>query len=117
MANDWNKLCAQDAAGVIILAAIAQKAKKIHVARDSEGATIFFLNGFDMICFDRLPRGVDERICEFFMQLGGIEFWKKSTSSGIGVYVIGGMDVSLTINVVKGSQGHELIIIPEICHR
>lgn len=117
MANDWNKLCAQDAAGVIILAAIAQKAKKIHIARDSEGATIFFVSGMDMASYDRLPQEVDERICEFFMQLGGIEFWRKDTSSGIGLYVLGGMDVTLTINVVKGSQGHDLIIIPEICHR
>lgn len=118
MAQDWNSLCSEDAVRAIMLAALAEEVEKIHISRDSEGSTIFFMDGADMHIFDRLPEGVDERICDFFMQLAGIELWDaKEAASGYGLYVLGGMDITLVVNAMRGSQGYDLIVIPEIFHR
>lgn len=117
MPHDWSRLCTEDAARVIMLAALAQETEKIHIARDSEGATIFFMNGLDMRCYDRLPPEVDEQICAFFIQLGGIEPMGREALSGYGLYVLGGMDVTLVVNAMLGTQGYDVVIIPEIFHR
>ncbi len=117
MAHDWNSLCAEDAVRCIMLAALAQEVDKLHLSRDSEGSTIYFLTGGEMHIFDRLPSGVDERVCEYFMQLSGIESWDiREAASGYGLYVLGGMDVTLIVNVMRSSQGYDLVIIPEIFH-
>lgn len=118
MGHDWNSLCAEDAVRCIMLSALAEEVDKLHLSRDSEGSTLYFLTGQDMHIFDRLPAGIDERVCEFFMQLAGIERWESpEAASGYGLYVLGGMDITLVVNVMRGSQGYDLIIIPEIFHR
>lgn len=117
MAQDWGNLCTEDAAQAIMLAALAEQADKIHIARDSDGATIYFLLGPEMRIFGRLPLGTDQSICDFFMQLAGIETWRSEAASGYGLYVLGGMDISLVVNAMRGTQGYDVIVIPEIFHR
>lgn len=103
---------------VIMLEALAHEVEKIHISRDSEGSTVFFMTGSEMNIFDRLPSGCDERLCDYLMQLAGIELWEtREAASGYGLYVLGGMDITLIVNVMRGSQGYDLIIIPEIFHK
>lgn len=117
MGHHWGGLCVEDAVRVIMVAALAEEIDKIHLSRDSEGTTIFFLTGGEMHVYDRLPEGLDERVCEYFMQLAGIECWDiREATTGYGLYILGGMDVTLIVNVMQSSEGYDLIVIPEIFH-
>lgn len=113
MERDWKDMECEEVARIIMLAAISGGVEKVHLARDTEGSTVYFVSGFDMESFARFNEDTASKVGDFFRQLGGIDLWHTENSTGNGVYLLGGMDIPVIVNVIRTGAGDDIIIIPE----